>query len=133
MRGLRICLWISGVFCLLSILGVILPVSAFEAIVRPLGDIAIPTGPVFLYLLRVVCATFALIGIYFIMLAMDPMRYGVLVPFSGLAGVLIGVICLVAGASTGMPMLWYMGDGLPCVILGVLIYLFWQKARSLAA
>jgi hypothetical protein len=30
----------------------------------------------------------------------------------------------------GMPALWFLGDSLSCVVLGVLILVFWRKAKT---
>jgi len=59
---------------------------------------------------------------------MDPMKYGVMVPFSGLGAVFVGVVCAIAGLLSEMPLWWFMGDSLSCLVLGVLILVFWQQA-----
>jgi ABC-type Mn2+/Zn2+ transport system permease subunit len=68
--------------------------------------------------------------VFFIILALDPMKYPVLVPFSGLAAVFIGVVCGVTGLAVGMPALWFLGDSLSCALLGVLIVVFWRQANK---
>jgi hypothetical protein len=78
-------------------------------------------------------ATFAGIGVFFIILALNPMKYGVIVPFSGLTAVFIGVVCLITGLAVGMPVVWLLGDFLSCAVLGVLILVFWQKAKKTAS
>ncbi len=71
------------------------------------------------------------IGVFFIILALNPMKYGVMVPFSGIAAVLTGVVCGITGPAVGMPAAWFLGDTLSCLVLGVLILVFWRKAKSL--
>ena len=63
-------------------------------------------------------------------LALHPMKYGVLVPFSGLAAVFLGVVCAIAGLVVGMPVLWFLGDSVSCTVLGVLILVFWRQAKQ---
>ena len=129
MRGLKICLWIAGFGCLLSVFGIFLPLSALESLSKAFGIESLPDSPLFAYAARLMSATYALVGVFFIILALAPMKYGVLVPFSGLAAVLLGVVCAIVGLIEAMPALWFLGDSLSCIVLGVLILLFWRQAN----
>ncbi len=130
MRGLKICLWITGILCLLSVVGLFLPLSVFESIAGFFGIDTLPDSPLVTYGIRTLSATFAGIGVFFIILAMNPMKYGVMVPFSGLVSVFIAVICLITGLLVNMPAAWFLGDFLSCWVLGVLILLFWLRAKK---
>ena len=130
MRALKICLWITGILCLLSVFGMFLPISACESIAKVFGIESLPDSPLVMYAVRLMSATYAAVGVYFIILALRPMDYGVLVPFSGLAAVFVGVVCGVTGLAVGMPVLWFLGDSVPCVVLGVLIFVFWRQAKQ---
>jgi len=129
MRALKICLWIAGIGCLTSVVGMFLPVRLVESLAKVFGGPAFPDSPLCLYALRVVSATYVGVGVFFVILALRPMKYGVLVPFSGLAAIFLGVVCGITGLVVGMPVLWFLGDSLSCVVLGVLIFVFWRKAR----
>jgi hypothetical protein len=129
MRALKVCLWIAGVLCLLSVAGLFLPLSACESIAGLFGIDTLPGSPLIMYAIRTVSATFVGIGAFFIILAMNPMKYGVMVPFSGLVAVFIAVVCLITGLAVGMPPLWFLGDSLSCLVLGVLIIVFWRQAK----
>ena len=130
MRALKICLWIAGVGCLLSVFGMFLPISAWESIARFFGIESLPDSPQFMYAVRLMSGTYAAVGVFFIILALDPMKYGVMVPFSGLGAVFVGVVCAIAGLLTAMPLWWFLGDSLSCLVLGVLILVFWQQAKQ---
>ena len=130
MRALKICLWIAGILCLLSVVGMFLPVSSLDSISKAFGAESFPDSPLVLYLVRVMLATYAGVGVFFIILALDPMKYGILVPFSGIAAVVFGLICAITGLVVGMPVMWFLGDFLSCAVLGVLIIVFWQKAKK---
>jgi hypothetical protein len=132
MRALKICLWIAGIGCLLSVFGMFLPVSWFETIAKFFGIESLPDSPQFMYAVRLMSATYAAVGVFFIILALDPVKYGVMVPFSGLGAVFIGVVCAIAGLLAAMPILWFLGDSLSCLVLGVLILVFWQQAKKTA-
>lgn len=133
MRGLKICLWITGILCLLSVAGLFLPLSAFKSIAGFFGIETLPDSPLIMYAIRTMSATFIGIGVFFIILALNPVKYGVLVPFSGFVSVFIGVVCAISGPIVGMPAFWYLGDTLSCLVLGVLILVFWQKAKKTAS
>ena len=131
MRGLKICLWITGLLCLLSVVGLFLPISAYESIAGFFGIETLPDSPLVMYAVRTLSATFIGIGVFFVILALNPVKYGVLVPFSGIAAVFIGVVCAISGPMVGMPAFWYLGDTLSCLVLGVLILVFWLKTKKL--
>ena len=131
MRALKICLWITGILCLLSVVGLFPPISAFEFIAGLIGIETQPDSPLIMYAIRTMSPTFIGIGVFFIILALNPVKYGVLVPFSGIAAVFIGVVCAISGPIVGMPAFWYLGDTLSCLVLGVLILVFWRKTKSL--
>jgi len=130
MRALKICLWIAGVGCLLSVFGMFLPMSVFESIAKFFGIELLPDSPLLVYAVRLMSATYAAVGVFFIILALQPMKYGVMVPFSGLGAVFVGVVCAIAGLLTAMPLWWFLGDSLSCLVLGVLILVFWQQAKQ---
>ena len=131
MRGLKICLWIAGIACLSSVFGMFLPMSIWESIAKFFGAEVLPDSPLFSYVFRVMWATYVGVGVFYIILALDPVKYGVMVPFSGLAAVVLGVVCAITGMAVGMPALWFLGDSLSCIVLGVLIIIFWRQAKQL--
>lgn len=133
MRALKICLWIAGILCLLSVFGMFLPISAWQSIAKIFGVESLPDSPVFVYVVRLMLASYVGVGVFFVILALDPMKYGVLVPFSGIASVLLGIVCAIVGLVAAMPSLWFLGDSLSCVVLGVLILVFWQRAKQKSA
>ena len=132
MRALKICLWIAGILCLLSGFGMFLPISALESIAKLFGieSLHIPDSPLVEYAVRVMSAMAVAMGVYLIILALNPMKYGIMVPFTGLASVFLGVVCGITGLVVGMYPLWFLGDSLSCLVLGVLILVFWRQAKQ---
>ena len=127
MRGVKICLWIAGVACLLSGVGLVLPLSVIASWAGAFGIEEFPETPMMVYVMRAMRATFAAIGVFYIMLARRPDQYCAMTLFSGLAALFVGATCAVTGATTHMP-LWYLGEALPCLLLGVLIIFFRRQA-----
>ncbi len=132
MRALKICLWIAGILCLLSVFGIFLPISVWESIAKYFGieSLHLPDSPLVEYAVRLMSATYVAVGVYLAILAVDPMKYGVIIPFTGLAAVFLGVVCAITGLVVGMPVLWFLGDSLSCLVLGILILVFWQQAKQ---
>jgi len=130
MRGLKIVLWITAILCLLAVLGLFGPFSMYESIARAFGLETLPDSPFVEYAIRTVMATYIGIGVYFIILAMAPMKYPLLVPFTGLATIILGLVCAISGPAAGMPAVWYIADALSCIVLGALILVFWKQAKK---
>ena len=132
MRTLKIILWIAGILCLLSGFGLFLPISTLEAIAKffEAESPGLAESPLFVYVVRVCSAMAVAMGVYLIILALHPMKYPVLIPFTGLAAVFLGVVCGITGLVASMPPLWFLGDSLSCLVLGILILLFWQKVKA---
>ncbi|MHC4394326.1 MAG: hypothetical protein ACYS1A_01600 [Planctomycetota bacterium] len=132
MRALKICLWIAAILCLLSVFGMFLPIAAWESIAKFFGaeSFHLPDSPLVEYVVRVGSAMAVATGVYLIILALHPMKYPVLIPFTGLASVLLGVVCGITGLVVRMYPLWFLGDTLSCLVLGILILVFWQKAKA---
>ncbi len=131
MRSLKICLWIAAIGCLLSVFGMFLPLSVLESFANFFGaeSLHFPDSPLFVYVVRVVSAMAVATGVFFVILALDPMKYPVLIPFTGFASVFLGLVCGITGLTTGMSPLWFLGDTLGCVIVGILILVFWRQAK----
>ena len=130
MRSLKFFLWISAIGCLLSGLGTFLPLSMLESFVKVLGVQAFPDSPLFVYVLRIVSAMAAATGVYLIILALQPMKYPALIPFTGLAAIFLGLVCGITGMTVDMSTLWFLGDSLSCMVVGVLILVSWQQVKQ---
>jgi len=132
MRGLKICLWMGGAFCLLSVFGVFLPISVFESIAKCFGveSAGFADSPLIEYAVRLMSGTYVAVGVYLVILAREPMKYGVLVPFTAVASVLLGAGCVVTGMMVGMPVQWFLGDGVPCIVFGVVVLLLWRRVKG---
>ena len=130
MRALKTCLWIAGVGCLLSVFGMFLPLSVLESFAKAFGAQEFPDSPLVIYAARVMSATYVAVGVFFVILALDPMKYPVMVPFSGLAAVFLGLVCGITGLAVGMSPPWFLGDSLSCLVVGGLIFIFWRQTKQ---
>lgn len=130
MFGLKSCLWIAGIACLLSVCVMFfLPISTWEYIAKFFDVESLPDLPIFLYVARLMSAMCTMIGVFFIILALNPAKYEVMIPFSGLAMVFLGMVCWVTGLVMGMPTRLVLTDSLSGIVLGTLIFAFWKKTK----
>ncbi|MHC5075822.1 MAG: hypothetical protein ACYTFM_05295 [Planctomycetota bacterium] len=130
MSGLKICLWITAILCLAAVFGVILPISCWQSFIDFFELGPLPDSPIIGYLIRLMSACFVGIGVFFAILATNPAKYPILVPFSGCAAVALGVVCGITGFAEKLPNLWFLGDALTALVLGALILIFWKKAKQ---
>ena len=132
MRTLKFILWIAGILCLLSGFGLFLPVSTLEAIAKffEAESPGLADSPLFEYVVRVSSAMAVAIGVYLIILALHPMKYPALIPFTALASLFLGVVCGITGLIVQMSPPWFLGDSLSCLLFGILILASWQQAKK---
>jgi hypothetical protein len=129
MRALRRTLVLMGLLCVLAIVGMALPVPTMAKLADRLGlGRTLIETPLFIYTVRVMCATFVAIGVFLFILAGDPLRYGVMVPFAGAASVWIGVSCALFGMASRMGAIYFVGDAAACILLGIFVMRFHRRA-----
>lgn len=129
MKGLKVVLWILAIVCLLCFLGVIFPWSWTSNIASIWGydDITGFEG-LLKYASRVGFATCGLIGIFFLILAFNPLKYGAMLSLAGLGLLLLGIVSLVWGIYYDFSWWIWLCDVLFCFIFGILILYFKGKA-----
>ena len=93
--------------------------------IRPLQ-----TDPLFDYWLRMAAGAFTLIGAGFLMLAMYPTKYAVMLPFAGLFMLLEGIILLVHGLRLDLAPTPFYGDVGFSITGGIGILLTMKAARE---
>ena len=130
MKGLKVVLWILAIVCLLCFLGVISPWTITSKISSFWGyDIAEFQGPL-KYAVRAGFGACGLIGIFFLMLAFNPLKYGGMLSLAGFGLLLLGLICLVLGIYYTFSYLVWLIDILFFFIFGILIIYFKGKAAQ---
>ena len=113
------------IFCL-SGFGIILPASWLKAMIglfsghEQMGDFfSIPLG---IYIIRGYCVASFWVGIYFYMIARDPIGRRDMLN-SGIALLaLFGLVLIITGITAGMSRLMYLGDGIPCLLGALILY-----------
>ncbi|UCC68650.1 MAG: hypothetical protein JSV79_01545 [Armatimonadota bacterium] len=128
MKGLKVVLVVIGILCLVSSApGTVAPWSSIVRGLTVIGLEAPPGHPVVVYCTRLSSLTFALVGVFFLVLASDPLRYRPMLALAVCGCFAVAVLALVAGCLIGMQPLWYLGDAVSCAVAGVLILAFWPR------
>ena len=128
MWRLKVCLWIVAAGCLAAGLTLFLPLSTYNSLAKMVASTELPSDATFVYALRALSATYLGIGVFFILLALHPRRYDIMVPFAGIAAAFVGLVCLVIGLIHGLPTTWFVGDASFGILLGLLIVQLWRDS-----
>jgi len=128
MKGLKIVLWILGVGMLLSFPFLLVPWRFMAAWCARMGVEIALAAPVAAYMTRGLLVCCGLIGVFFVILAKDPLRYGPMLPLAGYGLVLTGLVCLAGGIRYKLPVIMFAGDVIFCIVAGLLILLFRTRA-----
>ncbi len=130
MKGLKIILWICAICCLLAFIFAALPWGAITALCR-WGGIEPPTAePITVFMFRLAEVLFGMIGIFFVILARNPLKYGAMLLLAAYGLLCYGVFSLVGGMRYGLPVWTYSGDVIFGVVAGVLLLIFRKKAMQ---
>ena len=130
MKILKIALWVTGIGCLVAVPFIFFPWHAIETIGSCFGIESLPNTPISIYFFKVVFGIFGLIGVFFIILAKNPLKYGAMLNLGSIGLILYGLLALILGLCIGLTPFVYIGDGLAGLVLGIVIFIFSSKARQ---
>jgi len=131
MKSLKIVLWITAIGCLTAVPFILLPWEVIQNIGSEFGVESLPESPIAIYFFRVVFGVFALIGVFFIILARNPLKYGPMLNLGAFGLILFGLLALIVGLLFGIPPFVYLGDGLSGLILGSAILFLSSKSKPI--
>ena len=130
MKGLKVILWICGIVFLLGFILLLIPWRVMAHWCELIG-IEVPlVAPVSVYITRLLLVCSGLVGIFFMILASDPLRYGPMLPLAGYGLILAGLVCLAYGLRYKLPAIMFAGDVVFSIVAGVLILLFRGRATE---
>lgn len=102
-----------GVFDLLALVAVAMPMASIAAAHERLGLGSLPIEPIVLYLARSASAVYALHGATILYVSFDVLRYDRLIRFLSLAAIFHGSLIVAIDLASGMPLWWTIVEG-PC-------------------
>ncbi len=109
-RLLRAALVFSAFVWGVSAFGVFLKWETAAAALQGLGAKPIPYDPMMDYWLRMAAGAFALVGTGYLLLAIFPRQYAVMLPWFGWVMIIEGVILLIHGLRLGLGPFPFVGD-----------------------
>jgi len=128
MKAAKILLWICGIGLLMGFVMAVMPWHPLMAWWEMFGINTPNAHPVTVFMFRVCFTLFGMIGIFFIILARNPLAYGPMLPLAAYGLVFWGLISLGGGIRYGLPVWTYVGD---CVFgIGAGIYLIIFRKRE---
>ena len=130
MKGLKIILWIAAICCLGGFVSAALPWPTISGLFRWFGIEPPAAEPVTAFVFRLASAMFGLIGVFFLILARNPLKYGAMLLLAAYGLVCYGVFCLLGGIRYSLPVYTYAGDVVFGVAAGVLLLVFRNRATQ---
>ncbi len=118
LRLLRLFLGFAAFAWGVSVFGVFLAWPAAEEALQGLGARPIGYDRMLDYWLRMASGAFALVGVWYLVLALRPQRYAAAIPWFGGLMVVEGVILLVHGIRLSLPPFPFWCDTLACLVGG---------------
>ena len=132
MKSLKIVLWICALGCLTAIPFIVLPWGTIGDIMMGFGLKPFPGIPAVMYFVRIACGVFGLIGVFFIILARDPLNYGSMLNLGAYGLIAFGFLCLILGLTHKISLTVFLGDALFGIVLGSVIAALSSKARRIS-
>ena len=132
MKSLKIALWICALGCLTAIPFIVLPWGIIEDIMMWFGLKPVPDIPAVMYFIRIACGVFGLIGIFFIILARNPLDYGPMLNLGAYGLIVFGLLGLILGLSLKISPTVFWGDAIFGIVLGIVIAILSSKAQRVS-
>lgn len=131
MRSLKFALWICASGCLAAIPFVVLPWEIIQDLCLWFGIEPIPDTPLLMYFLRGACGIFGLIGLYFIVLARNPLDYGPMLNLGAHGLIAFGLLALILGLSLKISLKIFLGDAIFGIALGIVITILSYRVQKI--
>lgn len=129
LRLLRLFLTFSALTWGVCIVGVFASWPQVNSIAQSMGAKPIAYDLMLDYWLRMVCGAFTLVGVWYLVLALWPRKFAVVIPWFGWLMILEGVILLISGLRLGIGPFPFYGDVAASLLGGGGIVIFYKIAK----
>ena len=129
LRLLRGFLFFAAFVWGVSVFGVFMSWDAATLTLQGMGAKPIAYDRMLDYWLRMASGAFALVGVGYLMLALNPRKYAVMLVAAGWLMLLEGVVLAVHGFRLGLPAFPFYGDISACFVCGSAILVLQKSAR----
>ncbi len=130
LRLLRLVLLFSAFVWGVSAFGVFLKWETAVGVLQGMGTKPIAYDPMLDYWLRMAAGAFALVGTGYLLLAISPRKYAVMLPWFGWIMIVEGIVLLTHGLRLGLNPFPFVGDISASFVGGLGILLLKNSARS---
>jgi hypothetical protein len=130
LRLLRLFLFSAAIGWGVTGVGIFASWPQVNVIAQDMGAKPIAYDPMLDYWLRMISGAFALVGLWYLALALWPRKFAVAIPWFGTMMLAEGVILLAHGLQLGLGPFPFYGDVSACLILGTGILFLSHAARS---
>jgi hypothetical protein len=127
MSTLKTCLWIIGVFYVGAAVALCMPLHWLDSFLNVFGGPPLPEASAFLHLARSSSILVLGVGIFYIVLARNPVRHWDKVPFAGMGAILFGIAVGISGLVHELPPFYYVKDSVITLVCGSLIVIQWRR------
>lgn len=128
-RLLRGVLFFCGLTWGVSVLGVFASWEMILHAMRGFGANPVEYDPMLDYWLRMVAGTFGLLGVGFLLLALNPRRHAAILPWGGWMMIVEGLVLAAHGFRLGLAPFPFYGDIAACLLGGTAILALSSAAR----
>jgi hypothetical protein len=119
---------VCAIAFLLSFIFAVLPWRALTAWANLFG-VQIPAAePWIVFVFRLLGATYGMIGVFFVILAQNPLKYGAMLLLAAYGLLLLGILELIGSIRYALPFITYIVDVIFCFITGILILIYRREA-----
>ena len=129
LRLLRLSLVLSAIGWCVCIVGVFATWPQVNDIAQGMGAKPIAYDPMLDYWLRMISGAFALVGLWYLALALWPRKFYAAIPWFGALMLVEGVILLIHGLRLGLGPFPFYGDVSACFLGGAGILYFSRSAK----
>jgi hypothetical protein len=133
MKGLKNTLWVCAIGFLLNFIFAALPWQAMTAWANVFGVQMPAAEPWIVFAVRTLFTTYGMIGVFFVILARNPLKYGAMLLLAAYGLLLLGILELIGGIRYAFPLIIYIIDVIFCFITGVLILIFRREAIQVSS
>ena len=130
MKILKIILWISAIGCLSGFINVLIPWPLITDWMLFTGVEPIGNEPASIYMFRLGFMAYSMMGIFFAILAKNPLKYGAMLPLAACFLIGYGLLRLTFGIIYQFPVWHYIGDFIVSIAFGASIFVLRRKALS---
>ena len=128
MNRLKTILMVCAIAFLLSFIFAALPWRALTAWANLFG-VQIPAAePWIVFWVRILFTTYGMIGVFFVILAQNPLKYGSMLPLAAYGLLLLGILELIGSIRYALPLITFIVDVIFCFIIGILILIYRREA-----